>query len=153
MLESSGPFNLNRFLQAQETTYESALSEIRSGRKKTHWMWFIFPQVAGLGFSSTSVFYAINSLDEARAYLAHPLLGSRLEECCQALLALENLTVHEIFGSPDDLKLRSSMTLFAYVAPPGSVFEQVLAKYCDGKPDQLTIELLGNELSTHETGV
>ncbi|MEL7642525.1 MAG: DUF1810 domain-containing protein [bacterium] len=153
MLESSGPFDLNRFLQAQETTYESALSEIRSGRKKTHWMWFIFPQVAGLGFSSTSVFYAIKTLDEARAYLAHPLLGSRLEDCCRALLALENLTVHEIFGSPDDLKLRSSMTLFAYVAPPGSVFEQVLAKYCDGKPDQLTIELLGNELSTHETGV
>lgn len=153
MLESSGPFNLNRFCQAQETTYESALSEIRSGRKKTHWMWFIFPQYAGLGFSSTSVFYAIKTLDEARAYLAHPVLGSRLEECCQALLALENLTVHEIFGSPDDLKLRSSMTLFAYVAPPGSVFEQVLAKYCDGKPDQLTIELLGNELSTHETGV
>lgn len=153
MLESSGPFDLNRFCQAQETTYESALSEIRSGRKKTHWMWFIFPQYAGLGFSSTSVFYAIKTLDEARAYLAHPVLGSRLEECCQALLALENLTVHEIFGSPDDLKLRSSMTLFAYVAPPGSVFEQVLAKYCDGKPDQLTIELLGNELSTHETGV
>lgn len=153
MLESSGPFDLNRFCQAQETTYESALSEIRSGRKKTHWMWFIFPQYAGLGFSSTSVFYAIKTLDEARSYLAHPLLGSRLEDCCRALLALENLTVHEIFGSPDDLKLRSSMTLFAYVAPPGSVFEQVLAKYCDGKPDQLTIELLGNELSTHETGV
>ncbi|HQN04215.1 MAG TPA: DUF1810 domain-containing protein [Anaerolineaceae bacterium] len=152
-MPKSDPFNLNRFCQAQETTYESALSEIRSGRKKTHWMWFIFPQYAGLGFSSTSVFYAIKTLDEARAYLAHPVLGSRLEECCQALLALENLTVHEIFGSPDDLKLRSSMTLFAYVAPPGSVFEQVLAKYCDGKPDQLTIELLGNELSTHETGV
>jgi uncharacterized protein (DUF1810 family) len=152
-MPKSDPFNLNRFCQAQETTYESALSEIRSGRKKTHWMWFIFPQYAGLGFSSTSVFYATKTLDEARAYLAHPVLGSRLEECCQALLALENLTVHEIFGSPDDLKLRSSMTLFAYVAPPGSVFEQVLAKYCDGKPDQLTIELLGNELSTHETGV
>lgn len=147
------PFNLTRFLQAQETTYESVLEEIRHGRKLTHWMWFIFPQVAGLGFSSTSVFYAIKTLDEARAFLADTVLGSHLEDCCRALLALENLTVHEIFGNPDDLKLRSSMTLFAYVSPPGSVFEQVLAKYCDGKPDQLTIELLGNELSTHETGV
>lgn len=142
MLESSGPFHLNRFLEAQEHSYSAALSEIRSGRKKTHWMWFIFPQVAGLGFSSTSVFYAINSLDEARAYLAHPVLGNRLEACCKALLELKGLTAHEIFGSPDDLKLRSSMTLFARVSTRGSVFEQVLARHFGGKPDIHTLQLL-----------
>ena len=138
-------FDLNRFLQAQETGYKSALEEIRRGRKLTHWMWYNFPQYAGLGFSSTSVFYAVKSLDEARAYLAHPVLGARLAECCRALLALDGLSAQEIFGSPDDLKLCSCMTLFARVSLPGSVFEQVLAKYYDGKSDQRTLELLGNE--------
>ena len=136
-------FDLNRFLQAQETAYKSALEEIRRGRKLTHWMWYIFPQYAGLGFSSTSVFYAVKSLDEVRAYLAHPVLGTRLVECCETLLALEGLTAHEIFGSPDDLKLCSCMTLFTAVSPAGSLFEQVLAKYCQGKPDLRTLELLG----------
>lgn len=151
MLESSGPFHLNRFLEAQEHSYSAALSEIRSGRKKTHWMWFIFPQVAGLGFSSTSVFYAINSLDEAWAYLAHPVLGNRLAACCQALLELEGLTAHEIFGSPDDLKLCSSMTLFATVSPAGSVFEQVLAKNYQGIPDPRTLYQIRGECAGTES--
>jgi len=136
------PFNLDRFLQAQESSYSAALSEIRGGCKLTHWMWYIFPQYAGLGSSSTSVFYAVKSLDEARAYLAHQVLGSRLLECCEALLALEGLSAHAIFGSPDDLKLHSCMTLFAVVSPAGSVFEQVLARYYQGKPDQRTLALI-----------
>jgi len=145
-------FDLNRFLQAQENAYEPALEEIRRGRKLTHWMWYIFPQYAGLGFSSTSVFYAIKSLDEARAYLSHPVLGTRLVECCETLLALDGLTAHAIFGSPDDLKLCSCMTLFDLISPTGSVFEQVLAKYCDGKPDQRTLELIGNDLLQMDAG-
>ena len=142
-MQDHDPFNLNRFLQAQETAYVSALEEIRRGRKVTHWMWYVFPQLAGLGSSSTAVFYAIQTLDEARAYLAHPVLGSRLAECCETLLALDGLSANEIFGSPDDLKLCSSMTLFTAVSPAGSLFEQVLAKYCQGKPDLRTLELLG----------
>jgi uncharacterized protein (DUF1810 family) len=135
-------FDLDRFVQAQETHYDRALDEIRSGRKRTHWMWFIFPQVAGLGTSTTAEFYAIRSRAEAEAYLQHPVLGPRLEECFQALLAVEGRSASEIFGYPDDLKLRSSATLFAAVAPPGSVFEQVIDKYFDGERDERTIRLL-----------
>ena len=136
------PHDLKRFLDAQDSIYDDALAEIRAGRKRSHWMWFIFPQFAGLGFSPTSQHFAINSIAEARAYLAHPVLGSRLVECAEATLSVEGRTAREIFGSPDDLKLRSSATLFASVSPDGSVFHRLLEKYFDGQPDGRTLELL-----------
>ena len=136
------PHNLNRFVEAQEGIYERALSEIRSGEKRTHWMWFIFPQHDGLGFSEISRRYAIKSLAEAEAYLAHPVLGPRLLECCEAALVVEGRSANEIFGSPDDLKLRSCATLFTRVSPTGSVFERVLDRYFGGEPDERTLELL-----------
>ena len=135
-------FDLTRFVDAQKTHYDQALEEVRSGRKRTHWMWFIFPQVAGLGASYTSAFYAIRSRAEAEAYLRHPVLGARLQECVNALLALDGLSASQIFGSPDDVKLRSSATLFASVTPAGSVFEQLIDKYFDGELDERTIALL-----------
>ena len=136
-------YDLDRFLRAQEGTYEVALAEVRRGRKRSHWMWFIFPQVAGLGFSAMSQRYAIADADEARAYLAHPVLGARLVECCEAALSIEGRSAHEIFGSPDDLKLCSSATLFASVSPPGSVFERVLERYFAGRRDERTVECSG----------
>jgi len=136
------PFNLHRFVEAQDADYEAALAEIRSGRKRSHWMWYVFPQIAGLGFSPTSQHFAITSLAEAKAYLAHPVLGARLVECAEALLALDGISAHDVFGSPDDMKLRSSATLFAQVTPAGSVFERVLEKYFDGRPDGRTLELM-----------
>jgi uncharacterized protein (DUF1810 family) len=137
------PFDLGRFLRAQEDDYERALAEIKSGRKRTHWMWYIFPQFDGLGFSSTARHYAIKSIDEARAYLAHPVLGPRLLECAEAAVGVEGRTAHDIFGSPDDLKLKSCATLFACVSPPGSVFDRLLAKFYGGQRDGKTLELLG----------
>ena len=137
------PYNLQRFIDAQARDYRAALAEIRAGRKRSHWMWYVFPQFHGLGFSSTTVHFSIKSADEARAYLDHPLLGSRLRECVDALLALDGCSAHQVFGSPDDLKLKSSMTLFARVSPEGSVFEQVIDRYYDGQQDRMTIELLG----------
>lgn len=137
------PYDLARFVRAQERDYARALAELRSGRKRSHWMWYVFPQFDGLGFSSTAKRFAIKSLEEARAYLRHPLLGPRLEECAQALLDLEGRSAFEILGSPDDLKLRSCATLFAYVSPPGSVFERLLGKYFDGEPDERTLRLIG----------
>ena len=134
--------DLTRFLEAQRETYATALSELRRGRKQSHWMWFIFPQIDGLGSSPTARHYAIKSRDEARAYLQHPVLGPRLLECAEAVLAIEARSAREIFGTPDDLKLRSSATLFAAVSPKGSVFERVLDKYFDGQPDQKTLSLL-----------
>jgi uncharacterized protein (DUF1810 family) len=136
------PFNLARFVKAQDDTYSQAIAELKRGRKTSHWMWFIFPQVEGLGLSPTSVKYAIHGTEEAEAYLEHPVLGPRLEECCQAILALQGRSAHEIFGSPDDMKLRSSMTLFAAVSPDGSIFEKVLRKYFDGERDEKTLEVL-----------
>lgn len=136
------PFDLNRFVEAQEDIYDDALAELRAGRKRSHWMWFIFPQFEGLGFSATSHHFAIHSAAEARAYLAHPVLGPRLVECAEAVLAVAGRSAREIFGSPDDLKLRSSATLFASVSPDGSVFHRLLDKYFDGTPDQRTLELL-----------
>jgi uncharacterized protein (DUF1810 family) len=136
------PFDLERFLSAQRPRYGTALAEVKAGRKRTHWMWFVFPQVLGLGRSATSTQYAIGSLEEARQYLAHPVLGARLTECAEALLAVEGRSASDIFGYPDDLKLRSSMTLFAEAAGPGSVFERVLQKYCGGRKDARTTELL-----------
>jgi uncharacterized protein (DUF1810 family) len=138
------PYDLQRFLEAQNDVYAAALSEIRHGRKRTHWMWFVFPQMAGLGSSSTAAFYAIKSRDEAVAYLAHPVLGARLRECAGALLSLSGASASDIFGYPDDLKLRSSMTIFASMSPPGSVFQQVLDRYFGGEPDGRTLRLLGD---------
>jgi len=136
------PFDLSRFLAAQDPVYPGALSEIRAGRKRSHWMWFVFPQAIGLGTSHTAQHYAIRSMDEARAYLAHPTLGHRLRECAESLLRVRGKSASEIFGYPDDVKLRSSMTLFASVAEEDSVFEEVLERYFGGKPDPLTLRLL-----------
>lgn len=141
-ISTDDPHHLARFVQAQDGVYEQALSEVRAGRKRSHWMWFVFPQIAGLGSSSTAQFFAIQTVAEARAYRAHPLLGPRLQACMAATLAVEGRTARDIFGSPDDLKLRSCATLFAAISPPGSVFEQVLAKYYHAEPDAKTIELL-----------
>jgi uncharacterized protein (DUF1810 family) len=137
------PHDLGRFVEAQQGDYERALAEIRAGRKRSHWMWYVFPQIDGLGFSATARHYAIKSRAEAEAYLAHPVLGPRLVECSEAALAVLGRSAHEIFGTPDDLKLRSCATLFAAVSPPGSVFERLLAKYYQGKPDDKTLRLLG----------
>src|SRR5438552_8679955 len=136
------PFDLARFVRAQADDYEQALSEIRSGRKRSHWMWYIFPQYDGLGFSSTSKHYAIKSVAEAEAYLAHPVLGPRLVECAAAVVGVEGKSAHEIFGSPDDMKLRSCATLFACVSPAGSVFHRLLEKHYDGEADEQTLALL-----------
>jgi uncharacterized protein (DUF1810 family) len=136
------PHDLARFVSAQADDYATALAEVRAGRKRSHWMWYVFPQFAGLGFSATSQRYAIRSEAEARAYLAHPVLGPRLAECCEAALAVEGRSATDIFGSPDDVKLRSSATLFAAVSPPGSVFERVLAKFFDGERDPATVRLM-----------
>jgi uncharacterized protein (DUF1810 family) len=141
--ESKTPFNLERFVSAQAGAYAAALAELRGGRKRTHWIWFIFPQVEGLGQSSTSMRYAIRGLDEARAYLGHPVLGPRLIECSEAVLGVEGRAASEILPYPDDLKLRSSMTLFELVAEPGSVFGRVLDKYFQGRRDERTLALLG----------
>ena len=138
----SHPFDLQRFVDAQHGVYDQALAELRAGRKRSHWMWFVFPQIEGLGRSPTAQHYAISGLDEARAYLAHPMLGPRLIECARAVAATTGRTAEEIFGSPDDLKLRSSMTLFARAAPDEAVFQQVLDKYFGGEPDPLTLERL-----------
>ena len=136
------PYDLSRFLRAQEPIYGLVLAELRSGRKRTHWMWFVFPQLAGLGSSPIAQNYAIKTLDEAEAYLAHPVLGPRLTECAEAVLGAKGLSAEDIFGSPDDLKLRSSATLFAHVSPLGSVFERVLERYFPDGPDQRTLRLL-----------
>ena len=134
--------DLSRFLEAQQGSYPIALSEIRQGRKQSHWMWFVFPQYVGLGISPTSQRYAIKDVAEAEAYLNDPVLGPRLVECAQALLDVEGRSAHEIFGSPDDIKLKSSATLFAHVSPPDSVFERVLGKYFGGERDGKTLSLL-----------
>lgn len=138
------PHHLNRFIDAQETNYRSALAEITAGQKASHWMWYIFPQYDGLGFSSTSKHYAIKSLSEARAYRDHLIIGPRLRECVDALLGVTGRSAHQIFGSPGDVKLKSSMTLFAHISPEGSVFEQVLDKYFEGHRDEKTLELVGS---------
>lgn len=142
---AADPHDLHRFVQAQAGVYEQALAEIRRGRKQSHWIWFVFPQYAGLGFSSTSQFYAIKTLAEAAAYLSHPLLGPRLRDCAAVALGVQGRSAHEVFGSPDDMKLRSSATLFAHVSPAGSVFHQLLDKYFQGEPDGATLRLLGEE--------
>ena len=135
--------DLDRFVRAQEGVHDRALAEIRAGRKETHWMWFVFPQVEGLGSSEMNRRYAIRGADEARAYLAHPILGSRLVACAEAALAVTGRSAHDIFGSPDDLKLRSSATLFAHVSPGGSVFHRLLERFFAGGADERTLDRLG----------
>jgi uncharacterized protein (DUF1810 family) len=142
-LTAADPFHLERFVTAQAPVFAAVLDELQAGRKRTHWMWFVFPQLRGLGRSSMATFYGIGSLREARAYLAHLVLGPRLELCIRTILGLENGSLHRIFGSPDDMKFQSSMTLFAFAAAePASVFYQALDRWCDGELDAQTLTLL-----------
>ena len=141
-IENNDKFNLSRFEEAQEDVYEQVVLELQSGQKRTHWMWFIFPQIHGLGQSSTSIFYAIKSEEEAKAYLNHPILGKRLVQCVNTILAINGLTSMTIFGSIDNQKLRSSMTLFASISDKNSLFHQVLVKYFNGNEDTQTLKLL-----------
>jgi uncharacterized protein (DUF1810 family) len=137
------PFNLQRFVEAQATTFETALAELRAGRKRSHWMWFVFPQLRGLGRSPTAEFYGIGSADEARAYVAHGDLGPRLERATCAVLSTTGLSAHTIFGTPDDLKFHSSMTLFGFVSPaPGNLFREALDRWFGGRMDEATLGLL-----------
>jgi uncharacterized protein (DUF1810 family) len=142
-LTAADPFNLERFVTAQAAVFPAVLAELKAGRKRTHWMWFVFPQLRGLGQSSMAAFYGIASLHEARAYLAHPLLGPRLDRCTRIVLNLENGSLHRIFGSPDDMKFQSSMTLFAVAAAdPSSPFYKALDRWCGGTLDAQTLRLL-----------
>jgi uncharacterized protein (DUF1810 family) len=142
MPNTPDPHNLTRFLQAQAATYPQALAELQAGQKRSHWMWFTFPQLAGLGHSSTAQFYAIQSKEEAQAYLNHPTLGPRLIECAKALLDHQGKSATQILGNPDDLKLRSSATLFAQLTPANSPFAELLKKYYNNQPDPKTLQLL-----------
>lgn len=143
MAGAADPFDLARFVRAQDPVISSVRAELKNGRKVSHWMWFVFPQIAGLGMSAMSQKYAIASLDEARAYLAHPVLGARLRECVEILLALQELSAHDIFGSPDDHKLRSSLTLFEQAEPREALFARALERYFGGARDRATLERLG----------
>ena len=134
--------NLQRFIDAQENDYAIALSEIKKGKKRSHWMWYIFPQIQGLALSETSKFYAINNIHEAEEFLNHPILGNRFIEICNELLNLESNDPHKIFGSPDDMKLHSSMTLFSSLSDPNPIFQKVLDKFFDGKKDGKTLHLI-----------
>lgn len=136
------PFNLERFVTAQERVYPQVLAELQAGRKTSHWMWFIFPQIAGLGQSQMSRAFAISARDEAAAYLDHPILGPRLRQCTVLVIGVEGRTAHEIFGSPDDMKFRSSMTLFAAASADNALFDEALRKYFGGVGDPATLERL-----------
>ena len=136
------PYNLERFVSAQDPIYAQVLSELRAGMKTSHWMWFIFPQIRGLGRSPVSIEYAISSREEAAAYLQHPVLAPRLKECTQLVLDVKARSAEEIFGSPDDMKFGSSMTLFAQVSADGDIFARALQQYFHGAPDQLTLDRL-----------
>jgi len=138
-LPDADPFNLRRFVEAQDRVYPQVLSELAAGRKQSHWMWFVFPQIAGLGASPTSAFYAIGSFDEAKAYLAHPVLGPRLIDCASLALATEGRTAREIFGAVDEMKFRSSLTLFAEAAPHVLFFTQALDRFFGGEADPATL--------------
>jgi len=143
-MSGADAFDLERFVTAQAPVYPTVLAELETGRKRTHWMWFVFPQLRGLGSSPMSTFYGIGSLDEARAYLAHSLLGTRLERCTRTVLEVPARSLHAIFGSPDDLKFQSSMTLFALGASdPASIFHKALDQMCGGTLDAQTLKLLG----------
>ena len=141
-MSENDPYDLARFVKAQHGVYEQALRELQAGRKRTHWMWFIFPQIAGLGRSPTAQHYAISGLDEARAYLRHPELGQRLRTCTAAVLTLSGRSAYEIFGPPDDVKFRSSMTLFGRADPAIPEFAKALAVFFEGKEDPGTLAQL-----------
>ena len=136
------PFDLQRFVAAQDGVYSAVLAELRSGRKRSHWIWFVFPQLRGLGHSSTALRYGITSIEEARAYLAHQVLGPRLRQCARLVRQIDGRSARDIFGSPDDLKVRSSMTLFVHATDDNSDFRAVLDKLYDGTEDALTVERL-----------
>lgn len=140
--DSTDPFNLQRFVEAQAPLIDEVRAELRIGHKTSHWIWFVFPQIAGLGHSATARFYAIASRAEAIAYAKHPILGSRLIECVELVLKIQGRSAHDIFGSPDDMKFRSSLTLFAEAAPENGIFKDALQKYFRGEPDRLTLERL-----------
>ncbi len=140
---ATDPFELQRFVQAQAPVIEQVREELRAGRKRSHWMWFVFPQLKGLGMSSTAQHYGIGSLQEARAYLAHPVLGPRLRECCALMLGVPGKTAQEILGSPDDLKFRSCLTLFTLAGPSETVLRDALERFYDGHPDPRTLALCG----------
>jgi uncharacterized protein (DUF1810 family) len=142
---SHDPFHLERFVRAQAPVIDAVRAELRSGRKRSHWMWFIFPQLAALGSSATAKHYGISSVAEARAYLDHPVLGARLRECCELLLEIEGADIGQILGPPDDLKLRSCLTLFHQAAPADALFARCLAKYYGGAPDARTLALCAPE--------
>lgn len=139
---SVDPFKLERFVSAQERTYATALAELRAGKKRSHWMWFVFPQLSGLGTSPTATFYGVVSIEEAQAYLAHPKLGVRLVESFEATLEHADRGLRDIFGSPDDMKFRSSATLFAQASPDGDVFDRALQAFSAGERDPMTLALL-----------
>jgi uncharacterized protein (DUF1810 family) len=139
---TTDPYNLERFVEAQQEAYEDVCAELRAGSKSSHWMWFIFPQMKGLGMSATSDWFGISSLNEAEAYLRHPVLGRRLRECTQLVNLIEGRPIREIFGSPDYLKFRSCMTLFAYATAENRVFLDALQKYSNGEFDRATLALL-----------
>ena len=144
-------FNLKRFIKAQSSSYETAMNELSSGNKTGHWIWYIFPQIDGLGSTDMTKLYSIKSVQEASAYLEHPLLGKRLIESCEILLNLDVPSISDVMGFPDDLKLRSSMTLFEYVSEPKSIFKKVLMRYFDNDLDKASLEVIkvisDNELS------
>jgi uncharacterized protein (DUF1810 family) len=138
-----GGHDLARFVEAQDPVWRDVLAELGAGRKRTHWMWFVFPQVAGLGSSAASARYGLASVDEARAYLAHPVLGPRLEACTRLMLATEGGTAREILGTPDDMKFRSSMTIFGLADPGNPLFREALDRFCGGAPDPRTLQIAG----------
>lgn len=144
MKMTADPFELNRFVEAQAPLYQQVIAELTEGRKRSHWMWFVFPQIAGLGFSAMAQRFAIGSRAEAEAYLAHPTLGLRLGECTRLVLDVNGKTIRDILGSPDDIKFRSSMTLFSAVSAV-PVFNEAIGKYYNGEPDAATIELLADQ--------
>ena len=135
-------YSLNRFIEAQVDSYESAIGELSRGRKSGHWIWYIFPQIVGLGSSDITKLYSIKSIEEAQAYLEHPVLGERLFKSCDILLKLEDVSILDVMGFPDDLKLKSSMTLFAFISPPSSIFSEVLSKYYEDDLDQTSLEII-----------
>jgi uncharacterized protein (DUF1810 family) len=142
MTNSKDPHNLQRFVDAQEPVFEQVCAELRGGRKRSHWIWFIFPQMRGLGHSEPAIFYGISSRQEAEAYLAHPVLGPRLRECTRLVTMVEGRSIDQILGYPDNLKFRSSMTLFASTGSENQIFRDALQRYFDGEPDQRTLDLL-----------
>ena len=139
-------YNLSRFIEAQETTYRGAMLELARGRKDSHWTWYIFPQIDGLGNSETTKIFSIKSLEEGRAYLEHPLLGQRLVESCEILLTLKDKSINEVMGFPDDLKLLSSMTLFETFSESNSVFTRIIEVYFDGERDEATLEIIKSSI-------